>query len=87
MIEAISLNERGQRINNPDPSRSELLDAQIEIEGIVKDFEALIERLAKASKAHGCIWEECHNASEWLAGMKHDDIDVKRRWIEDRIYG
>ena len=88
MIEIISLNEHGQRINNPDPSRSELLDAQIELDYIVKDIDRLIERLTKASKAHGCIWEQCHNAAEWLAGIKHDDIDVMQRWIEDRIcYG
>lgn len=60
-------------------------DARAELEGVRNDMEKLIRRLETASEDHGCVYEACHDAAEYLKGVQHDEIDPAIRLLDLKL--
>lgn len=82
----ITLNQHGKRVNKAHVDRSELRDAETELEAICKDYEALISRIKAAADDHGCVCEHLTDAAERLALEKIDTVDAPLAWVKDKLF-
>ncbi len=81
-----TLNQYHQQVNSAYPCRAELLGAERALEAIVKDIDALLDRIKSAADDNGCVYEQLTEAEEQVSAARKDNIDVALRWVDGKLF-
>ena len=81
-----TLNQYHQQVNSAYPSRAELRDAERALEAIVKDIDALIDRIKSAADDNGCVYEQLTEAAEQIIAARKDNIDGALQFVDGKLF-
>lgn len=81
-----TLNQYHQQVNSAYPSRAELRDAERALEAIVRDIDALVDRIKSAAVDNGCVYEQLTEAAEQISAARKDNIDVALQLVDGKLF-
>ena len=81
-----TLNQYHQWVNSAYSSRAELRDAERALEAIVRDIDALVDRIRAAAVDNGCVYEQLTEAAEQISAARKDNIDVAMSMVDGRLF-
>ena len=81
-----TLNQYHQQVTSAYPSRAELRDAERALEAIVRDIDALVDRIRAAAVDNGCVYEQLTEAAEQVTAARKDNIDVALQLVDGKLF-
>ena len=81
-----TLNQYHKQVNSAYSSRAELRDAERALEAIVRDIDALVDRIRAAAVDNGCVYEQLTEAAEQITAARKDNIDVAMQLVDGKLF-
>ena len=81
-----TLNQYHQQVNSAYPCRAEFLGAERALQAIVKDIDALLDKIKSAADDNGCVYEQLTEAAEQVTAARKDNIDVALQLVDGKLF-